>query len=336
MTSAIFKLSILSAKDLALADNAEEWLKALPGPVVIELEGTDKTAPWKAISVLVHGNEPSGFFAVYRYLKERHIPRSSVALIISSVRAARHAPLFSHRMLTGEYDLNRRFGMSQPQDVVSSLAAEIEQYLRSKPFEYVVDLHNTSGNGPAFSVATHKSTQVQKLASYFCESQVVTQLIVGSLMEQNFNCPVVTIECGGSKQTEAHKLAYSGLINLLQSDNWQERQASVSLFEHPTRLCVKRGCSLEYANQLDPDCELTLIENIEQLNYSGLLKDQVVGWLNTPISQTLTAISEDGKEHVNDYFYQQGTELRAKQNLKVFMATPRKDIALADCLFYVL
>lgn len=327
-------LNVLKSSQLTLPDSAIDWLQILHKPTVIEIEGED-TQQWRVASTLIHGNEPSGFFAAYEFIKESIRPETNLAILISSVRAARHESFFTHRHIPGEFDLNRRFGILDCHDRVTELARYLTEYIRSICPQLVVDLHNTSGKGPAFAVSINDHSSVRKVASLFTQQMVVTQLVVGSLMEQNFNCPIVTIECGGAEEEKSHSIAYKGLINFAQiKDVFTVDETSMNVYFHPVRIKAHKGISLGYSTDQDDDVDITLIDNIEEYNEVKAPAGTVFGWLDRSIHDSLTAINDRGEEVISALFEVKDKSLLAKRDLKIFMATRRADIALDDCLFY--
>lgn len=327
-------LNIIKAKDLQLPDSPYEWLKQLQQPTVIEIEGKD-SSQWRVISVLIHGNEPSGFFATYQFLKQQITPHTNLAISISSVRAARQIPAFSHRHVPGEFDLNRRFGLIESNDRVTELARQLTEYIRGRCPQLIVDLHNTSGSGPAFAVSISNHHSIRKMASLFCHRMVVTQLIVGSLMELNFNCPIVTIECGGSQDEESHKVALEGLNAFSKIVSIDELDENImEIFAHPVRVTAHQGISLKYGEQENADVDITLIKDIEHLNFDEITTGKQVAWLSRSLGDCLQAINDQGEDVIESLFEVINNQLIAKRNLRIFMATSRADIALSDCLFY--
>ncbi len=327
-------LNIIKAQNITLPESPEAWLEQLHDSSVIEVSGR-KAGQWRVISTLIHGNEPSGLFAVFNFLKKQIIPETNVAIIISSVRAARQAPVLTQRFIPGEFDLNRRFGYFDCRDRVTELAKHVTEYIRSLCPQFVADLHNTSGKGPAFAVSISDHLDVRKMASLFTSEMVVTQLVVGSLMEQNFNCPIVTIECGGAKEEKSHETAYKGLVALAtQADVFSMEPPDLHVICHPVRIKAHEGISLCYGLDKTDEVDITLVPDIEKLNYQVTEAGTELAWLDRSLHDCLTAINDHGEEVIDVLFDVVNGRLTAKRNLRVFMATERADIALSDCLFY--
>jgi predicted deacylase len=188
-----------------VAPRINDFLRNLPGPVAIHLVGRDPSR-CRVLVTLSHGNEPSGLEAVHQLLLGGQQPAVNIVVILGGVAAAAAEPLFFHRMLPGKRDLNRCF--SPPyDDEQGQLAQSILAHIRELQPESVVDLHNTSGSSPAFAVTVGDSPGQRELVGLFVERMIVTDLRLGSLMEQDFGCPVVTIEAGGSQDEQSSLVA---------------------------------------------------------------------------------------------------------------------------------
>ncbi|AFV00285.1 hypothetical protein [Simiduia agarivorans] len=326
-------LPVIDASTLQVPADAGQFLHSLGGAVAIE-HRVDDTLPWCVVSVLVHGNEPSGFFACHQLLKAGFKPAWNTAWVISSVRAARTAPEFTHRHLPGEYDLNRRFGVHPIDDPVTALAFDMTDYIRERQPRWVLDIHNTSGRGPAFGVAVANSQAIASLLAPFTDRLIVTHLVVGSLMEQNFNCPVVTLECGGSADPAAHSCAVLGLRQLLASPALSASPSQLTLYQHPVRVQLRAGLSLAYGDSACPGAVLTLRSDLEQLNCVTAHPGTCFGWLQSPLADALSAVNDQRQDVIEQLFEVDKGVLQNRVPMQVFMATPRADIALSDCLFY--
>lgn len=327
-------LTVLDADNLSLPAQPVDWLRCLSGPTVVEQRCAGSNH-WCVVSGLIHGNEPSGLIAIHRLLSSALQPRVNLALVVSSVHAARKAPLFSHRQLPNSYDLNRRFGVAAGDDDVTRLARALAAYIRERNPLWVLDLHNTSGSGPAFAVAVSDSAPVRQLALPFCNQIIITHLVVGSLMEQNFNCPVVTIECGGAADPNAHQLAFDGLQALVQKPFLSNEIHPIRRVEHPVRVVANTDCTLAYGVVGQADVDITLRTDIEQQNWTITPAGTVLGWLTRALPECLSAVNDHGEQVIEQLFVLRAGEWIARRDMQLFMATARGDIALRDCLFYV-
>ena len=104
-----------------VGNNVEAFFRSLGGPTCFFLTGEDNTRT-RAFVTLLHGNEPSGVMALFRWLKSARRPAVNVVCIVASITTALDEPLFTHRMLPRARDLNRCF--RPPFDVAQGALAE--------------------------------------------------------------------------------------------------------------------------------------------------------------------------------------------------------------------
>ncbi|WP_395338324.1 succinylglutamate desuccinylase/aspartoacylase family protein [Ningiella sp. W23] len=316
-----------------IAETVFQFLSQLGGPSLIELSGKDPSR-CRVITTLLHGNEPSGLYALHRLLKEAFIPQTTTVFIVASVVAASTEPTFSHRMLEGQKDLNRCFGISdvgaEHTHLQHALAQAITRSISSLQAEAIIDIHNTSGSGPAFAVATNKSDANLALASHFTHRMIYTDIRLGAIMEQDFACPIITIEAGGAQDDEANTTAYNGLRSFLSADDAFEKRQSIEEFEQPQRLELCKNAEICYQSANNPKVDVTMRADIERLNFGKTEAGQHLGWARSLSNLCL----DNTNNHVGEYFYTEQGLLKTKVALTLFMVTTRADIASSDCLFY--
>ena len=327
----------------------QQFLLSLIGLTVIDISG-ENTDEWRVISTLLHGNEPSGLIALHRWLtNESSLPRpkTNIRIIISSVEAATYQHLFRHRYLPDGIDLNRCFNEKsiKNSDVANNKnidgyiqrAKLIEMAIREVNPKAIIDLHNTSGNGPAFAVSTLINSDVLSLASYFCDTLILSDISLGAMMELNFPCPVVTIECGGSNDDQAHDVAYNGIKNFADYDSHcaLPQDKAVQILYKPLRLVIKADSKLSFSEHDEGYSGVTLRKNIEQFNYGGCCDGLLLGWLDDKGLGNLELLNDQGTNVIESYFKKVDNKLVCAAHLKIFMASNQCNVARTDCLFYV-
>lgn len=319
-----------------LGDNIEGFLAWMGGPCCFLLEGVDQGRT-RALVTLLHGNEPSGVMALYRWLKSGQRPAVNVVCMVASVAAALEAPLFSHRMLPRARDLNRCF---RPpfNDAQGVLAEEILEILRLHRPEAVVDMHNTSGSGPSFGVCTHMDSQHDALVSLFTQRLIISNLGLGALMETSERSrPTVTVEVGGRIDEEAHELAYEGLCRYFLSEQVLvpgDTDWGLELLRDPIRLELNDNVTLTYAESPQDNYDITLKPDIEHHNFGGVTPDTLLGWARASERQLFSAQDAGGRCAVTRLVRIDNGRIYPAQALKLFMITNNAAIAHADCLFY--
>ncbi|WP_347136752.1 succinylglutamate desuccinylase/aspartoacylase domain-containing protein [Parahaliea mediterranea] len=319
-----------------IGGDVEAFLRYLDGPSCIFLDGAD-SGRTRAFVTLLHGNEPSGARALFLWLKSGRQPAVNTLCIVASVTAALQPPLFSHRMLPGARDLNRCF---RPpfHDEQGRLAEEILEVLRLHHPEAVIDMHNTSGSGPAFGVCTHRDRHHDALVALFTERLVVSHLGLGALMEiSEHNYPTVTVEVGGRLDEDAHRLAAEGLARYLLAERVlaeEGNEHALELFLDPIRLELNAGIALTYADHAAPDADVTLLPDVERHNFGVVRPEQALGWARGDPRRLFCAQDAGGRCAVSQLVRVDGGRLYPARALKLFMVTNNPDIAQSDCLFY--
>jgi len=323
-----------------------QFLLSMTGPTVIDITGKD-TQKCRVITTLLQGDEPSGLIAIHRWLTTREdneLPQTNLRFIICSVEAASARPMFSNRFIEGGKDINRCFGntgqrhtFQDDQQGYYERAQLIEQAIRDVSPEMVIDLHNASSPAPTFAVSSTITTETLSLASFFCQTLILSDLNLGSLMEQEFHCPFITIECGGSHDEQAHEVAFAGVNQIANCENigYIHQEKTVEVIYRPLRLQVKPDVNLSYAEHDEGYSGVTLKNNIEYFNFGGAHQDEMIGWIDGNGTNNLQLLDKEGKNVIDEYFYHRENQLVCKQNLRIFKATSNKSVALNDCLFYV-
>jgi ribosomal protein S27E len=240
-------------------------------------------------------------------------------------------------------DINRYFGKycsfecRDGQRGYCQRASLIEQAIRDVSPEMVIDLHNSSSSGPTFSVSSVVTTEAISLTSFFCQTLILSDLNIGSIMDQSFNCPFITIECGGCQDVQAHEIAFSGVSQVAQckSIGYTQQEKPVEVIYRPLRLQLKQQSKLSYAQHDEGYSGVTLKDNIECFNFGSAHQDEMLGWVDGNGLNNLQLIDKSGKDVLDEYFYARDNQLVCRHNLRLFKATTNKTTAIKDCLFYV-
>ena len=319
-----------------IADSSGEFLQQLGHATCIVLDGED-TSRSRALVTLLHGNEPSGTKALFRWLKSEQKPAVTTICIVASVQAALVEPVFEYRVLPGMRDLNRCF-RAPFDDSQGMLAKEILDLLQEYNPEAVVDMHNTSGSGPGFGVAIYADAKHKALISIFTNRLVTNDLRLGALMEiSEYLFPTVTIECGGRLDDDADELAWLGFqhfLTLTDIFTAQDLEEDIEVLRNPVRLELADDCNLEYADAPGSDHDLILKTDIERYNFGLVKKGTQLGWVGEKGLSIFSARNLDSECVLDDLITIKDKCLCTSQNLKLFMITNNPVIAKMDCLFY--
>lgn len=323
-----------------------QFLLSMTGPTVIDITGSN-TNKCRVFCTLLQGSEPSGLIALHRWLTTRddtELPETNLRFIICSVEAASKKPIFTNPFNEGDRDINRCFGkldedknLRKQHQGCFERAQLIEQAIRDVNPEMVIDLHNSSSPGPTFSVTSSITTETLSLASFFSSTLILSDLKLGALVEQEFSCPFITIECGGSQEEQAHEIAFTGIRHIAQCENigYIHQERNVDVIYRPLRLQVKDGINLSFAEHDEGYSGVTLKSNMEYFNFGGAHQDEMIGWVDGNGISNLNLFDKEGNNVIGKYFYARDNLLVCKHNLRIFKATTNKKVALNDCLFYV-
>lgn len=322
-----------------VGESVEEFLDLLGSPTVITLPGQDPTRT-RAFVTLLHGNEPSGVLAFHRLIKNSIQPAVNIIGIVVSVKSALLEPGFFYRNLPGYKDINRCFRAPFDGEEGELAQAIVKALVDAKP-ESLLDLHNTSGAGPAFSVSVENTVAHHALTSLFTQQMIYTSIRLGALMElDDVDFPVITIEAGGAQDRASHEIAYNGLLKYMTLDDVLSRslleEQPMTVLSHPVRIELSKEAKLAYGRAADAEADLTLLPDVERHNFGVISDSDSLGWLGPKGLSVLSAIDADGNEQINALFQITNDELRPKKKLRLFMVTPRSTIARSDCLFYAI
>ncbi len=324
------------AAPLRRGASVENTLGEIPGAVWFRIPGRD-AARSRAVTTLLHGNEPSGFHALRRYLAGGDIPAVDLICVLGGVRAAQIAPAFSHRFLPGGLDLNRCF--REPfRGEEGETARKILELLGSKRPECLVDLHNTSGEGPSYAVVTQPSAAHDAIASCFTDRLIVTDLRLGTLTEATTSrCPSVVVECGGARDAGSHEVALRGLRRFADTEHLEAASPErLETFEHPVRVELAQGCHIAFSDHPVSEVEVVLKTDLDRFNFGVIPAETHLGWVGARGVEALQLRNARGAGPVDRFLTHRGDRLISAEAFRPLMITTRPDIAESDCLFYAI
>jgi len=312
------------------------FLRSLTGLTVFDILGKDNSRS-RVVTTLIHGNEPSGLIAAHLWLKSLEIPSVNIRIIICNPEAANTKPYFTNRYVEHSDDLNRFFAASDSdQSPVAQRARKIVELVNEVKPEAIVDLHNTSGASPAFSVSVSEEKSHKQLVKLFTKRLILSQLNVGAIMEHAFDAPVVTIECGGADDNSAHDIASKGLMRFInRSQLFNENTDDIIVSKHPMRVELVEDASVGFSKQRLATTDLTLRADIEMLNHRLTKPGEFIGWCDPIQSMQIEAIDDNKINQIHSLFEIKNDCLFARKQMQLFMVTTSVEIATKDCLFYV-
>lgn len=325
-------LTILDSLPAAILEcEAAQLHDHLAGPTLIHLPGRRQRPLF--VSVLLHGNEDTGWRAIRNILRayqQRELPRA-LSLLIGNVQAARHGL----RHLDDQPDYNRVW---QAGDSVEHTAMrQVLEQMRQREVFASVDVHNNTGLNPHYACVNRLDNQFLQLATLFSRT-VVYFIKPDSVQSLAFAgmCPAVTVECGQPSQAHGVEHAQQYLEACLHLEHLSEHAiaaADINLFHTMAIVKVPAGTTFGFD---DDTVEIRFAGDIDQLNFSELPANTLIGWRQPASQARLQAWNESGHDVGDRYFNYENNEIRLAIPVMPSMLTLDARIIGQDCLCYLM
>lgn len=305
-----------------------------PQPTLLHLQG--KTPQPLFISVLLHGNETTGFLAVQRLLQQhtrQRLPRS-ISIFFGNTRAA----ALGLRRLDSQPDFNRIWpGTDTASCPETALAGQIVDIMRAKKVFASIDIHNNTGLNPHYACINKLDKRYLQLANLFGRLVVyfLRPLGVQSAAFAEI-CPAVTLECGRPRQQYGVDHAYAYLkdcIHLTEFATHPTRTQDIDLFHTTAQVKIKENSSFSFN---DPNAELLFDTEIERMNFTEISAGTCFGSVLTDRTMPLCAIDEHGTDVSQQFFKIDNKQLQIKRNTMPSMLTLDERVIRQDCLCYLM
>ncbi len=309
----------------------------LGGPCLIHLAGKNPQEIF--ISVLQHGNEDTGFYALQTLLKQyqQGLPRA-LTLFIGNVSAAK----FGLRRLESQPDYNRQWpDPDYPNQAISShpeadMMLQICQIMQQRSLFMSIDLHNNTGSNPHYACINKLEPEFIALASLFSETLVYFTYPRGvQSLAFSDSCPAVTLECGqvGELFGQDHVCAY--LKRCLELEIIPSKAHGQIRVLH-TIAQVKIPDSISIGFGYEP-ADICFADDLDQLNFQELPANTTLAHLNTTEKLPFDIFDTYGQAIKQSYFFVDADNtLKTSINLIPAMLTRNKKVIYQDCLCYIM
>ncbi len=322
-----------SLPDGLLETRPENLHQLIPNPTLFHLPG--KSPEPIFISVLLHGNEPTGFFALQAILKKyqsHELPRS-LSIFFGNTLAASH----KLRRLDNQPDFNRIWpGTEFPESPESLIASQIVEIMKQRNTFASIDIHNNTGLNPHYACVNTLDNRFIQLASlfgrlivYFTRPKGVQSGAFASF------CPAVTLECGKPGQKHGVEHAQDFLdtcIHLNELQNMPVSSKDIDLFHTVAQVKVKEDIDFSFQAPAD----LVLNPDLEWMNFTEIPAGTLLGKVNQLQSLPLIARNEQGQDVSAEFFTINGNELIITRQTMPSMLTLDERIIRQDCLCYLM
>ena len=331
-------LTIINGLPEGLLDlESRQLANVLKGPTLLHLEGRrDETL---FVSVLLHGNEPTGWEAIRRLLKEydagggdKPLPRN-LSLFIGNVQAAQSGL----RRLDGQPDYNRVWpGGEQTDTPEGAMIQLVVDTMTQRNLFASIDIHNNTGINPHYGCINVVDNRFLRLALLF--SRLVIYFIrpagVQSLAMAR-HCPAVTIEAGkvGDEAGIEHTLQFiDACLHLSELSDEPLHHEEVDLFHTVATVKVPPEISFTFDGAGET---LDFHRELERFNFSELPAGTV--WAEVDgTGVPLEVISENGNPVTGRYFMNDDGVLKNRIAVMPSMLTSDHRVIEQDCLCYLM
>jgi len=333
--------------ELRELDELPDGLLALPatalhdvlgGPTLIHLAGQRRPALF--VSILLHGNETTGWEAVREWLGryrpgggERPLPRDLSLFIGNTAAAARGL-----RRLDGQHDYNRVWpGGDQEDSAEGRLMRQVVDRMAARGVFASVDVHNNTGLNPHYACVNRIDTPFLHLAALFGRTVIyfVTPRGVQSLAMAEL-APAVTLECGkvGQAHGVEHAISYlDACLHLAELPQQPVAAHDIDLYHTVAVAKVPESLSLGFG---DSAADIVFHDDLDQLNFRELPAGTVLARLREGVATPLQVQDEQGGDISGRYFECSDGQLRTRSTLMPSMLTLDERVIRQDCLCYVM
>lgn len=307
----------------------------LPGPSLIRIEG--EPGPPLFVSILLHGNETTGFDAMQRLLAGYDAPRRllprPVLLFVGNVAAAG----CGLRSLDGQADYNRIWHDDRYPE--HRLALEVLAEVANAAPLAAIDLHNNTGKNPHYGCVNRLDDATLSLARrfsktivWFTEPHEVISIALSRI------CPSVTLECGvsGNAAGTSHVENYlSHCLELSAEALFTPPPNHLSdLFHTTARIIVREGASVEFGARAE-SADICLREDLESLNFERVPEGAELGCCRNGVLP-LVVIDNEERDVTSRYLRFCEERIFTKRPIVPSMFTRDTRVIMQDCLGYIM
>ena len=317
-----------------LTSTVESLHSLVPNPTLFHLEGKRKAPLF--ISVLLHGNETTGFLALQKLLikySQQDLPRS-LSFFLGNTEAASQ----NVRRLATQPDYNRVWpGTELNNCKESQVCQEIVDIMQHKNIFASIDVHNNTGLNPQYACINKLDNQFLQLANlfgrlvvYFTRPKGVQSAAFAEI------CPAVTLECGkpGQQHGVDHAFDYlNSCLHLSELANHPTLPQDIDIFHTVAQVKINSNINFSFNNQ---QTDLLLSTDLERMNFNETAKGTIIGEVFNNQQLPLTAKDENGKIVTNQFFSIIDNNLQLTKSTMPSMLTLDEQVIKQDCLCYLM
>lgn len=308
--------------------------EVLPGPALIHLTG--RRTPPLFVSVLLHGNEDTGWMAAQSVLKKyaaSELPRA-LSLFIGNVEAAGSGL----RRLDGQPDYNRVWpGSEESHPAEQAMMQEVVDAMRARGVFASIDIHNNTGLNPHYACVNrlephflHLATLFSRIVVYFVRPRGVQSAAFAAL------CPAVTVECGkpGTPGSVEHAAAFmEACLHVSEFPVHPVAPHDVDLFHTVATVKVPESATFGFGA---PGADIDFVPELDHYNFRELARGDLLGRVRPGSPARLQALDERGEDIGDRLFEYRQDGITLRNPLMPAMLTRDTRVIRQDCLCYLM
>ncbi len=313
---------------------ARDLWRHLPGPTLFRIEGREQSPLF--VTVLLHGNEDTGWEAVQAVLK-RHRGKPllrRMLLFVGNIAAARAGV----RTLHSQVDYNRAWpGTLHPAAAEADLMARLVDIVSAaRPFASI-DIHNNTGLNPHYACVNRRDEPFLHLARLFSRTVVYFDKPIGVQSAAMARvCPAVTVECGRAGATAGTAHAAEFVEAALAMSHFPDHKVpdhDIDLMQTLAIVKVPPEATFSFDGS---SADFRFRGDLDHLNFAELKPGTVIGHLGRGMNERLAVVPGGCSDDVATYFTYDGGEIRLAVPAIPSMLTLDANAVRLDCLGYMM
>ena len=320
--------------DGLLQSESTELQSLLGAPTLIHLPGRREEPLF--VSILLHGNETTGWHAVQGLLRkyqEQSLPRA-LSLYIGNVSAAAEGL----RRLDGQPDYNRVWpGTEEPGSPEAHMMQQVVDEMRQRKVFASIDVHNNTGINPHYGCINRIDHRFFHLATLFSRTVVYFTRPTGvqSTAMAEY-CPAVTVECGkvGQAYSDQHAMEFlDASLHLAEISEHPIAEHDIDLFHTVATVKVPEQFSFGFGEH---EHEILFEDDLDHLNFRELKQGTRVGRVAGEGAARLQVLDNEKRDVSDQFFSYEDNEIRTARPVMPSMLTLDERVIRQDCLCYLM
>jgi len=320
--------------DTLLDAPAGELWRYLRGPSLFRLPGR-RLAPL-FVSVLLHGNEDTGWRAIQAVLRRKRpaVPHRPLLLFVGNLEAAKA----NVRTLPHQEDFNRSWpGTTRPDTPTATLLREVFEIARHEGPFASIDIHNNSGHNPHYACVNSFEPRHLDLARLFSRTVVYFEQPIGVQSAALAKiCPAVTVECGRTDEAASVDHAVEFISSVLAIRSLPVRPppgGDLDLMRTVAIVKVPADATFSFDGE---DADFRFRPDLDHLNFAELAPGTPFGWLGGDRSRQLEVTPVNDSLAPDGFFGYAGGQIRLLQRVIPAMLTLDSRAVHLDSLGYLM